>query len=244
MTSRHYTHFAVAVYARVYEVNKMSDLSYLRETFGLMARQVRINKVYLETHRDCVVADEAAIRGARDYLEGVGVKVAGGIAVTVNERNRFQTYCYTNPEHRRKLTEVAAFTARTFDEFILDDFFFTNCKCASCIAAKGDRSWTAFRLELMSVAARELILEPARAVTPDVRITIKYPNWYEHFPGLGFNLEAQPPLFDFIYTGTETRDPALGNQHLQPYGSYEVFRYFDNVKPCGRDWAGEMPAAG
>jgi hypothetical protein len=233
MASPHYQSFAVAIYTRVYEVNKMSDLSYLADNFDIMSRQVRIDKVYLETHRDMVVADEAVIRRAKEYLEGRGVKVSGGITITVNERNQFETYCYTNPEHRQKLKELAAYTARLFDEFILDDFFFTSCKCPSCIAAKGDRSWTEFRLELMTQAARELILEPARAANPKVKVTIKYPNWYEHFQGLGFNLETEPAMFDYIYTGTETRDPVMSNQHLQPYESYQIFRYFENIKPGG-----------
>ena len=32
-----------------------------------------------------------------------GVKVAGGITITINEANQFETYCYSNPEHRKKL---------------------------------------------------------------------------------------------------------------------------------------------
>ena len=235
MASPRYRNVAVAIYTRVYEVNKMRDLSYLADNFDIMSRQVKIAKVYLETHRDMVVADEAVIRRAKEYLEERGVTVEGGITITVNERNQFETYCYTNPEHRRKLQELCAYTARLFDAFILDDFFFTSCKCPSCIAAKGERSWTDFRLDLMTQAAEELVLAPARAANPNVKVTIKYPNWYEHFQGLGFNLETEPALFDAVYTGTETRDPVMSNQHLQPYESYQVFRYFENLKPGGND---------
>jgi hypothetical protein len=53
-------------------------------------------------------------------------------------------------------------------------------------------SWTDFRLQLMTDAARDLIINPAKAVNPQVKIIIKYPNWYEHFQGLGFNLETGP----------------------------------------------------
>ena len=45
-------------------------------------------------------------------------------------------------------------------------------------------SWTDFRLKLMTDAARDLIINPAKAVNPKVKIVIKYPNWYEHFQGL------------------------------------------------------------
>jgi hypothetical protein len=227
----HYRNFRVALYARVYEVQQMRDLDWLSERFAVMRRSVKFDKVYLETHRDTVVAEEATLRQARRFFEGQGLQVSGGITLTVDERNRFQTYCYTNPQHRQQVKEVVAYTARLFDELILDDFFFTNCKCASCIRARGTRSWTAFRLDLMAEAARSLVVEPARAANPRVELVIKYPNWYEHFQGLGFNLEAEPPLFDRLYTGTETRDPLDGNQHLQPYHGYAIFRYFENVKP-------------
>jgi hypothetical protein len=228
-----YRHFSVAIYARVYEVQQMADLDWLRTRFEEMSRHIKVDKVYLETHRDTIVADEAVINRARQFFEKRGIRVSGGITLTVNERNRFETYCYTNPAHRQKVQQVVEYTARLFDEVILDDFFFTNCKCASCIAAKGDRSWTEFRLALMAEAARDLVLGPAKAVNPRVKVVIKYPNWYEHFQGLGFNLEVEPPLFDGLYTGTETRDPVYGNQHLQQYHGYSIMRYFENIKPGG-----------
>ena len=192
-----------------------------------------MDKVYLETHRDTIVADEATIEGARRFFQERGIRTSGGITLTVNERNRFETYCYTKPAHRQKVQEIVEYTARLFDQVILDDFFFTNCKCASCIQAKGDSTWTEFRLALMAEAAQNLVLGPAKAVNPRVKVVVKYPNWYEHFQGLGFDLEGEPPLFDGLYTGTETRDPVYSNQHLQPYHGYSIMRYFENIKPGG-----------
>lgn len=226
----HYRNFSVSVYARVYEVRQMGDLNWLEPRWNQISRQVGVDKVYLETHRDMVVADKETITRVKRFFEDRGVRVAGGITITVNEMNRFQTYCYSNPEHRKKLKEVVEYTAGLFDEFILDDFFFTNCKCDLCIRARGARTWTRFRLDLLDEAARDLIIKPAQAVNPKVRIVIKYPNWYEHFQGLGFDLEVEPKLFDGVYTGTETRDRS-GNQHLQEYLGYGIFRYFENIKP-------------
>ncbi len=51
------------------------------------------------------------------------------------------------------------------------------------------------------------MLKPARAVNPNIKMIIKYPNWYEHFQGLGYDLDKEAQMFDAIYTGTETRDP-------------------------------------
>ncbi len=232
-TTDRYKNFTVAVYCTVYDVQKMADLVWLEQRFDVISRYVRVNKVYLETHRDAVIAPEATLIQAKQFFAARGVETSGGITYTVNERNRFQTYCYSNPEHRRKVQEIAEYTARLFDAFILDDFFFTNCKCPLCIAAKGERSWTVFRLAQMTEAARNLVIGPAKAVNPKVRITIKYPNWYEHFQGLGFNLEVEPSIFDGIYTGTETRDPVFSNQHLQAYHGYSIVRYLENIKPGG-----------
>jgi len=226
-----YKNFNVAIYTRAYEVREMADLDWLKARFDVMQRHLKVGKVYLETHRDTLMADEATIEGAKKFFADRGVATGGGITYTVNERNRFETYCYTRPESRAKVQEIAEYTAGLFDEFILDDFFFTSCKCPACVEAKGDRSWTEYRLQLMAAAAQELVVGPAKAVNPDVRVIIKYPNWYEHFPALGFNLELQPAIFDGIYTGTETRDPVLSNQHLQPYESYQIFRYFETLKP-------------
>ena len=89
----------------------------------------------------------------------------------------------------------------------------------------------------MDEAAENLIIKPARAVNPKVKLIIKFPNWYEHFQGLGYDLDREPKLFDGIYTGTETRDPVITDQHLQQYESYEIIRYFENITP-GRNGGG------
>ena len=110
------------------------------------------------------------------------------------------------------------------------------------MAAKGNKSWTEYRLQLMNDAAKNLVLGPAKAVNPKVKVIIKYPNWYDHFQGLGFNLEHGPQLFDGIWTGTETRDPASA-QHLQNYLSYNIIRYFENLRP-GYNGGGWVDAGG
>ena len=228
-----YKNFTVSVYARAYEVRQMKDQAWLDERWNAIEKQVRVGKVYIETHRDFVMPDEETIEQAKRFFAARGIRTAGGITFTQNERDRFKTFCYSDPALRQKAKEIVELTARHFDEIILDDFFFTNCKCDACIRAKGSRSWSQFRLEQMDDAARNLVVGPAKAVNPKVKFVIKFPNWYEHFPYLGFDLEKEPKIFDGIYTGTETRDPDFSDQHLQPYESYSIFRYFENIKPGG-----------
>ncbi len=237
-----YKNFKVAVYCRAYEVEKMGDLNWLTPVWDELTKQVHVDKIYLETHRDLLIVDDETLETAIRFFKERGVEVGGGITYTIDESNNFQTFCYTNPDSRKKVQEIAEHTAKHFDEFILDDFFFTSCKCDLCIAAKGEKSWTDFRLELMKEAAVDLVINPAKAINPNTEVVIKYPNWYEHFQGLGFNLAEEPKLFDGLYTGTETRNRS-GNQHLQQYLGYNIFRYFENLKP-GQNRGGWVDTGG
>jgi hypothetical protein len=238
-----YENLKVALYCRAYEVKEMSDPAWLASRWEQVSQQVHIDKVYLETHRDLLIVDSTTLEAAKAFFAARGVATAGGITYTIDESNRFETFSYSDPAHRQKVREIIEHTARHFDEVILDDFFFTSAKSAHDVQAKGPRSWTDYRLALMTEAAKSLIMEPARAVNPKVRVIIKYPNWYEHFQALGFNLETQPAIFDGIYTGTETRDAVLSAQHLQPYHSYSIMRYFHNIAP-GRNGGGWVDTGG
>jgi hypothetical protein len=234
--------FKVSVYVRAAEVQKMKDQKWLDESWATISSQLDVDKIYLETHRDLLIVDDATIEKAKKFFTKQGLEVAGGITFTINESNDFETFCYSDPEHRKMVQKIAEVTARHFDEFLLDDFFFTSCKSEAEVKAKGAMSWTEYRLQLMNEAAKNLVLGPAKAVNPKVKVIIKYPNWYDHFQGLGFNLEDGPRLFDGIWTGTETRDPASA-QHLQNYLSYNIIRYFENLRP-GYNGGGWVDAGG
>jgi len=232
--SQNYKNFKVSIYCRAYEVVKMADTTgYLKPIWNEITRQLKVDKVYIETHRDTHVVDQKTLDIVKKFFKDRHVQMAGGITFTISEPNHFQTYCYSDPEDRKKVKEISEFTAKNFDEIVLDDFFFTDCKSDQSIKDKGDQSWTNFRLKLMADAGRELVVGPAKKVNPKVKMVIKYPNWYEHFQGLGFNLKEEPKFFDGLYTGTETRDAVSSDQHLQQYLGYNVFRYYENIKPGG-----------
>ena len=109
-----YDNFDVSVYARSYEVKQMDDLKWLEPIWDMISSQVHVDKIYLETHRDMVIVDEKTLEKVKKFLNSRGVKTAGGITLTVSEMNRFETYCYSNPEHRRKVKEIIELTARHF----------------------------------------------------------------------------------------------------------------------------------
>ena len=234
--------FTVSVYVRAYEVEKMKDTQWLESTWKTISSQLDVDKIYLETHRDMLLIDDATLEKAKKFFQKQGLEVAGGITYTISEPNDFETFSYSDPKDRAWVQKVAETTARHFDELLLDDFFFTSSKKDVEIAAKGNRSWTEYRLERMNEAGRNLVVGPAKAVNPKVKCIIKYPNWYDDFQGLGFNLEWGPQIFDGVWTGTETRDPA-GNQHLQNYLSYNIMRYFENISG-GRNGGGWVDSGG
>lgn len=237
-----YKSYKVSVYVRAYEVEKMKDRNWLDSTWTIISDQAKIDKIYLETHRDLLIVPDETLEQAKKYFLDKGLEVGGGITYTIDESNSFETFCYSNPEHRDIVQQIAEHTARHFDDFILDDFFFTSCKSDIEIEAKGDMSWTEYRTKLMTEAGMDLIIKPAKKINPDVKIIIKYPNWYDHFQGLGFDLSNGPTMFDGVWTGTETRDPSSA-QHLQNYLSYNIIRYFNNLRP-GFNFGGWVDSGG
>ncbi|MDF1514492.1 MAG: hypothetical protein P1S60_11850 [Anaerolineae bacterium] len=226
-----YRNFKVAVYCRVEDVVGMADDDWMVGGLDVLQQSVKIDKVYLETHRSMQVVDRAVVEKAKVFFNSRGIQTSGGITLVADEHDMYRTFCYSDPEHRAYVRDVVAYTAELFDEVILDDFFFTNCKCPRCIAAKGMQSWSEFRLAQMADAAQNLVIAPAREVNPNANLILKYPNWYAHFHYTGYNLEDAPPIFDMIYTGTETRDPVHQHQHLQAYQSYALMRYLEHIKP-------------
>jgi len=231
LAKENYKNFKLAVYCPARDVQRMADLDWLEKNFNLLDKYLDIDKVYLETYRGQTKVERETILKVKKFFKDRGIQASGGITYVWNDARQFESFCITDPEHRQIIQEIAEYTASMFDEIILDDFWFLNTKGESDIKAKGSKSWTRFRLDMMEEASQKLIIEPAKKVNPKVKIIIKYPNWYDHFHYCGYNLEKQPALFDMIYTGTETRDPVYTHQHLQAYESYAIMRYFENVAP-------------
>jgi hypothetical protein len=241
MASAHgaYRNFTAAIYIPVAATRELADSQVLERQYSRISSQLRFDKVYLEVYRNGQFADEASLARIRKFFAAHGIAVSGGVTLAAGgHAGQFGTFDYENPQDRAQCQRAVELAARNFDEVILDDFFFYTSKSDADIAAKGSRSWTQYRLEKMREVAQTLVLRPARAANPRVHMVIKYPNWYEHFQGLGYDLDQEARQFDGIYTGTETRDPETTDQLLQQYESYLIVRYFDNVRPDGGNRGG------
>ncbi|MDH7637363.1 hypothetical protein [Sphingomonas oryzagri] len=227
-----YQNFRAAIYIAVGDARKLADRATFDRQYARAASQLHFDKVYIEAYRDHDFATDDELEKVKSYFAEKGIETAGGITLAAGGKNgQFGTFDYEDPADRAECERAARLAARHFNEVILDDFFFYTSKSDADIAAKGKRSWTQYRLDTMRKVARDLVIGPAKAANPHVRMIIKYPNWYEHFQGLGYDLDQEARMFDGIHTGTESRDPTLTDQLLQQYESYEIIRYYDNIRP-------------
>ena len=240
-----YRNFTLTTYFVAHATAHVTEAQ-LEEQLTFILRHLRLDKVYLEPFRGEMATHEQ-VEMCRRVFERHGIQVAGGLTTVMDtpEGSRpkarlFNTLCYNDPAMVEKLKQVSAFIGGHFDEFIIDDFFFTNCMCSDCVREKErfnrmhgiqDGSWQAYRLDLMRRVSQEYVIGPAKAANPSCRITIKYPNWAESYQETGYNPKEQREMFDRIYTGTETRDPVTTDQHLPRYLSFSLMTYFENMCP-------------
>lgn len=240
----HFNNFKSVAYVTVQTVNQMGTVENWEKMWGQYSANLRLDKVYLETYRDSQYVKDEAMKAAIQFFKSKGIEVSGGITYNYSggNRQRWESFCYTNPKMQAEVKHIAELTAKYFDEIVLDDYYFTNCKCEKCVEAKGDKSWGEYRMDLLDKVARECIVGPAHKVNKNCKVIVKYPNWYDHFQGLGFDLSRGPYTFDGVYTGTETRDPK-SEQHLQAYESFEIIRYFEQLRP-GHNFGGWVDTGG
>ena len=248
----HYRNFRL-VYYFVAQGPARAEEEKLEKDILFFEKYLRPDKVYLEPFRSGLLASEEQVRLCKSVFERHGLEVAGGLTTTIPtpegdepKQRLFDTFCYNDPKMLDMLHRASAFTAKQFPEFIIDDFFFTNCTCDACREARDaynrahgitDGSWQAYRLALMEKVSREDMIASAKAANPDCRITIKYPNWAESYQETGYNPAGQRDLFDMVYIGTEARDTVTTDQHLPRYLSFSLMTYFEHMCP-GRNGGG------
>ena len=73
-----YDNFRVAIYCRAQEVQKMADPKWLADSWDAVSREVHVDKVYIETHRDRILIDDATLEAVKKFFLTRGVAVAGG----------------------------------------------------------------------------------------------------------------------------------------------------------------------
>lgn len=232
------------VFSTLFTATEVRD--WLADTAGIRqamdwCRRTAVTRVYLETFRSGYTVDRQLISHAKQRFEEAGFRVSGCVTTTSLGRKSVKGWlnCMTDPAARAKLEEVFHDTAALFDEIMIDDFFCIDCQCDECTKARGDRSWSTFRRDLMMEVSRDSVLKPARRARPDVKVIIKYPQWYDQFHERGYDVARQPAIFDQIWAGTETRNPDSEQWGAKSqYEAYFVMRWLGRIggPKCGGGW--------
>lgn len=190
-----------------------------------------ITKVYVEVYRPGMVVPTGLLKSAVFLLEKNGFEVVGGIAtlpgegVGVAQEGPLTWFNWQNPKTKADLKKIVEETTPLFNTFILDDFFCTADTSLESKQAKGDKSWSEYRRGMLTEIAQSVFINPAKEKNPDITMIIKYPQWYDRFHQFGYDVATEPPLFDKVYVGTETR-----GQYTQRYGFVQPTEGFVNYR--------------
>lgn len=227
-----YQNFEFSVFITTQDIIRIfSDDGTAKRELAFFTKHTKLSKVYVEYFRGEATPLPLLLK-ARDFFNANGIKTAVGIMpVSSHFEVTGRMLCFTNPEVISIFHDGLAGMAKYFDEIMIDDSLSTDCTCERCRAAKGERDWQGFRTEYMADFCRDHIIAPAKAINPNVKITLKYPTWHESFQWLGYNTERQPRMFDEIYAGTETRHTTYSLFRNPRYTSYSLIRYLESLPP-------------
>jgi len=221
----------LSIYITAHAVkNLLSDEAGRREAISIF-RCNGITKAYIEVYRGGLVVEKSLLQEVRDLFEQNQIEVVGGIATVpgenfgIRQEAQLGWFNWQNPKTQADLKEVMMMSAEVFDEFIIDDFLCTADTSMESKAAKGERSWSQYRRDLLTELSESLFIGPARAVNPDIQLIIKYPQWYDRFHLFGYDVENKTALFDKVFVGTESR-----GQYTQRFGFVQPYESFVSYK--------------
>lgn len=177
----------------------LSDSTKFNETMKYFT-PIKIEKVYLEGKKSNN-AEINLMRKIAERFRRIGITPIGAMVPT---SERGGPMCYNNQEDMNTLERRMRALASIFDEIILDDWLFTICTCDKCLTDRGNMSWADYRTQLIIKQSKKYIIEPAKEVNPNVKIIIKYPNWYEGHRQNGYDVYNETNLFDKMAVGIET----------------------------------------
>ena len=190
-----------------------------------------ISKVYLEAYRSGLVISPDLLRSSAAFLKENGFEVVGGIATVPGpgfgkaQEGTLTWFNWQNQKTQDDLRKVMEDSAPIFDTFIIDDFLCTADTSLESKAARGNRSWPEYRRSLLTELAQSVLINPAKAKNPAIKIIIKYPQSYDRFHLFGYDVATEPALFDGVWVGTETR-----GQYTQRYGFVQPYEGFINYR--------------
>src|SRR5690606_6104637 len=210
-----------------------------REAISLMKAN-GITRAYLEVYRGEVVSTDL-LKTVASFFKENGFEVVGGIATVpgkdfgMRQQNTFKLYDaewfnYENEKTQHDLRTLMENVAPVFDAFIIDDFLCTSDATEESAAAKGDRDWGTYRRDLLTELSKTVFIDPAKKANPNIRMIIKYPQWYDRYHLFGYDVVREPELYDEVRVGTEARGqytPSFG--YVQSYQSFVAYRWLASL---------------
>ncbi|MCG2462005.1 hypothetical protein K8352_14695 [Flavobacteriaceae bacterium F89] len=227
---QHKDDLTLSVYITAHSVDRLlSTPEGRREATSLMMAN-GITKAYVEVYRGGLVVSPSLLTEVTKYFNQNGFEVVGGIATVPGgdigvkgEGDLGGWFNWQNPKTQQDMRKVMLDVAPIFDTFIIDDFLCTEDTSPESKTAKGDRSWSEYRRQMLTELATSIFIEPAKSVNPDIHMIIKYPQWYDRFHVFGYDVESGPRIFDEVWVGTETR-----GQYTQRFGFVQPYEGFVN----------------
>jgi hypothetical protein len=201
-----------------------------------------ITKIHLEAFGRGLYANRKNLMDAKKRFLKDGFVVQSGVTTVNFAKGGFgddmNAECYTVKVTQEELQRIFEYAASMFDEIIIDDWYFTQCQCAECITACGDSSWSKYYRDLMVRMSQERAMKAAHAVNPNVKVIIKFPQWYDEFHKRGYDVPRESKIFDGIWGGTESRDfdYDTGEGYEIGYNAYFNMRWLGSFRPVGGGW--------
>ncbi len=204
-----------------------------------------INKLYIEVYRGGLVVSPDLLVDVTSYFTQNGFEIIGGIATVpgpefgIRQQARYGWFNWQNEKTQNDLRKVMEDIAPIFDAFIVDDFLCTADTSIESKTAKGNRSWSEYRRDLLTELQPRLFIDPLKKVNPDIHMIIKYPQWYDRFHLFGYDVVRETALYDQVWVGTETRNmntPRFG--YVQPYEGFVNYRWLASISggKIGGSW--------
>ncbi|MDH7501895.1 MAG: hypothetical protein QHJ82_04155 [Verrucomicrobiota bacterium] len=227
---------SVSVYATAGDVQSHLASTEARTNTLPMLTRLGVSRVFLEGRRGDEYVDPATLATVRDYLKSHGIDCSGGIATVpgktfgVRQTGGLDWLDWESEKTRADVSGFFRENARVFDELIIDDFFCTGDVSAQADRARAGRSWSAYRRDLLVSLIGLLVHQPARETRQNVRLIIKFPQWYDRFHLFGYDPVRMAGKFDKVWVGTEVRNPRTRRMgFVQPTQGYVNFMWIRSI---------------
>jgi hypothetical protein len=235
----------LSTYVTAHAVEQLfSTVEGRREAISIL-RANGINKLYIEVYRGGLVVSPDLLQDVTNYFIQNGFEVVGGIATVpgdnfgVRQEARYGWFNWENEKTQKDLRKVMEDIAQIFDSFIVDDFLCTADTSVESKEARGEKTWSQYRRDLLTGLQSTLFIDPVKRVNPDIRMIIKYPQWYDRFHLFGYDVVRETALYDQVWVGTETRN--MNTQRfgfVQPYEGFVNYRWLASISgnKIGGSW--------